>query len=188
MHHVKHTPKQVSQPPSLLKRHEASFDSGLGCYNGPPEQLKIKGTPKFHKARPVAYAQTPKVKKALTKMEDEGGIKRVNSAPCAAPIMVVNKIESEDVCICGDFSVTYNSCADVETLYPLPKIEDIHEAVRGCKLFTILAISQGCHQISIATYRVTAIPNYHYTHGNVLINMTSQRCSLWTSCVLESDG
>ena len=148
VHYVRHTPKQGLT--SLLKRHESLFDSGLGCYNGPPEQLKVKGTPKFHKARPVAYAQKPKVEKARTKMEEEGVIKRVNSAPCAAPIVVVNKRDSEDVRICGDFSVTYNSCADVET-YPLPKIEDIHEAVRGCKLFTILDISQAYHQIPIAT-------------------------------------
>ena len=101
--------------------------------------LKSRNPLKFHKARPVAYAQKPKVEKALTKMEEEGVIKRVSSAPCA-----------EDVRICGDVSVTYNSCADVET-YPLPKIEDIHEAVRGCKLFTILDISQVYHQIPIAT-------------------------------------
>ena len=98
----------------------------------------------------MAYAQKPQVEKALTKMEEEGVIKRVNSARCAAPIVVANKRDSEDVHICGDFSVTYNSCADVES-YPLPKIEDIHEAVRGCKRFTILHISLACHHIPIAT-------------------------------------
>ena len=106
------------------------LDSGLGCYNGPPEQLNVKGAPKFHKTTPVAYAQKPKDEKALTKMEEEGVIKRVISAPCSVLIVVVNKRDSEDVRICGDFSVIYNSCADVET-YPLPKIYDIHEVVRG---------------------------------------------------------
>ena len=57
-------------------------------------------------------------------------IKRVISAPCSVLIVVVNKRDSEDVRICGDSSVIYNSCADVET-YPLPKIYDIHEVVRG---------------------------------------------------------
>ena len=181
-------PKARTLPPSpsLLKRHETSLDSGLGCYHGPPEELKNKGTPNFHKARPVEYAQKPKVEKALRKMEEEVVIKRVNSAPCAAPIMVVNKRDSEDVSMCGDFSVTYNSCADVETLYPLPKIEDIHEAVRGCKLFTILDISQACHQIPVATYRVTAIPNYQYTHGTMLIpNTTSTAFTLNHLCSRE---
>ena len=101
VHHVRHTTKQGLT--SLLDRYETLFESGLGCYNGPPEQLKVKETPKFHKARPVAYAQKPKVEKALTKMEEEGVIKRVNSAPCAAPIVVVNKRDSEHVRICGDF-------------------------------------------------------------------------------------
>ena len=109
-------------------------------------------------------------------MEEEGVLKRVNSAPCAAPIVVVKKRDSEDVRICADFSVTYNSCADVE-IYPVPKIEDILEAVRGCKLFTILDISQAYHQIPIAAesqpyltiythmglYSFTRLPNgVHY--------------------------
>ena len=39
---------------ALLKKHETLFDSTLGCYNGPPEQRKVKEQPKFHKPRPVA--------------------------------------------------------------------------------------------------------------------------------------
>ena len=81
-------------------------------------------------------------------MENDGVIARVNSAPCAAPIVVVGKKGTEDLRICGDFSVTYNKCADVE-IYPLPKIEDIYEAFRGCKVFSILNISQAYHQIPL---------------------------------------
>ena len=51
--------------------------------------------------------------------------------------------------ICGDFSLTYNSCADAET-YPLPKLEDLHEALKGCKDFSILDMSQAYHQIPLA--------------------------------------
>lgn len=130
----------------LFKRHETLFDSVLGCYNGPPEQLEVTGTPKFHKAKPEVYAQKPKVEKALAKMEEEEVIKRVTSAPSTASIVV----NSEDVRICGVFSVTYNSCADAES-YPLPKLEDVREAVRGCTLFTILDISRAYHQIPIPT-------------------------------------
>ena len=75
-------------------------------------------------------------------------IKKVNLAPCPAPIVVVGKKGTDDVRICGDFSVTYNKCADVET-YPLPKIEDIHEAVRGCRVFSILHINQAYHHIPL---------------------------------------
>ena len=57
-------------------------------------------------------------------------IDRVVSAPCAAPIVIVGKKNSEEVRISGDFCLTYNSCADVET-YPLPKLDDLHEALRA---------------------------------------------------------
>ena len=133
---------------TLLKKHQTLFDCSLGCYNVPPEQLKVKDQPKFHRPRPVAYAQKPKVEKALRKMEKEGVIKKGNLAPCAAPSLVVGKKGTDDVRICGDFSVTYNKCADAET-YPLPKIEDIHEAVRGCRVFSILDINQAYHHIPL---------------------------------------
>ena len=40
------------------------------------------------------------------------------------------KKESDEVRVCGDFSVTFNACANVET-YPMPQIEDMHSALRG---------------------------------------------------------
>ena len=76
-------------------------------------------------------------------------IKRVTSAVSAAPIVVVGKKESEDVRVCGDFSVTYNAYANVET-YPMPQIEDMHSALRWCTVFSVLDIKQAYHQIPIA--------------------------------------
>ena len=111
--------------------------------------LKVSKEPKFHKARSVPYALKSKVETALLKMERDSVIDRVAYAPCAAPIVIVGKKNSEEVRICGDFSLTYNSCADVET-YPLQKLDDLHEALRGCKVFSILDMSQAYHQIPLA--------------------------------------
>lgn len=66
------------------------------------------------------------------KMEKDGVIERVTYAVSALPI--VGKKKSEDVRVCGDFSVTCNAYADVET-YPMPQIEDMHSALRGCTVF-----------------------------------------------------
>ena len=63
--------------------------------------------------------------------------------------MVVGKKESEDVRVCGDFRVTYNAYAYVET-YPMPQIEDMHSALRVCTVFSVLDIKQAYHQIPIA--------------------------------------
>ena len=76
-------------------------------------------------------------------------IKRVTSVNSAAPIVVVGKKDSEDVLVCGDFSVTYNASARVET-YPMLQIEDMHSAFRGCTVFSVLDIKQAYHQVSIA--------------------------------------
>ena len=111
--------------------------------------LKVNKEPKFHKARSVPYAPKSKVETALLKMERDVVIDRVASAPCAAPIVIVGKKNSEEVRICGDFSLTYNSCAHVET-YSLPKLDDLHEALRSCKVFSILDMSQAYHQIPLA--------------------------------------
>lgn len=109
--------------------------------------MKIEA--KFHKARPVSYALQSKVERTLLKMEKDGVIERVTSAVSAAPIVVVGKKESDEVRVCGDFSVTYNACANVET-YPMPQIEDMHSALRGCTVFSVLDMKQAYHQIPIA--------------------------------------
>ena len=100
---------------SVLQKYSSVFESNLGCYNGPPMDLKVNKEPKLHKARSVPYALKSKVETALLKMERDGVIDRVASTPCAAPIVIVGKKNSEEVRICGDFSLTYNPCADVET-------------------------------------------------------------------------
>jgi len=42
----------------------------------------------------------------LLKIEKDGMIERVTSAVSVAPIVATGKKESEDVRVCGDFSVT----------------------------------------------------------------------------------
>ena len=85
----------------------------------------------------------------MLKIEKEGVIARVQSSPCASPIVTVVKKDSKDLRICGDFSVTYNTCADVVT-YPIPRIEDLHAALRGCTVFSCLDMSQAYHQIPVS--------------------------------------
>ena len=76
-------------------------------------------------------------------------IERVTSANSAALIVVVGKKDSDDVRVCGDFSVTYNASARVET-YRMPQIEDMHSALRGCTVFSVLDMKQAYYQVPIA--------------------------------------
>ena len=134
---------------SVLEQCSELFQTQLGCYTGTPVVLNESREAKFHKARPVPYALQSKVESTLLKMEKDGVIERVTSAVSAAPIVVVGKKESDEVRACGDFSVTYNACANVET-YPMPQIEDMHSALRVCTVLSVLDMKQAYHQIPIA--------------------------------------
>ena len=139
----------ATQPLELvLEEYNELFYGELGCYTGKPVVLNESKGAKFCKARPVPYALQSKVEKTLLKMEKDGVIERVTSADSAAPIVIVKKKASDEVRVCGDFSVTYNAYANVET-YPMPQIEDMHSALRGCTVFSVLDIKQAYHQIPI---------------------------------------
>ena len=131
---------------SVLEKYSELFQPQLGCYTGDPVVLNESKEAKFHKARPVPYALQSKVESALLKMEKDGVIEPVTSANSAAPIVVIGKKDSEDVCVCGDFSVTYNASACVET-YPMPQSEDMHSALTVCTVFSVRDIKQAYHQV-----------------------------------------
>ena len=67
----------------LLDKHTPVFSEGLGCYNGPPVQLKFAtGTlPKFHKARSVPFALKGKVEAELADLQSRGIISPVKHSP-----------------------------------------------------------------------------------------------------------
>ena len=61
----------------------------------------------------------------------------------------MGKKDGDEVRVCGDFSETYNSCANIET-YPMPKKEDMHSALRGFTVFSVLDLKQAYHQIPVS--------------------------------------
>ena len=134
---------------SVLQHYDELFQPELGCYTGEPVVLNESKGAKFHKAKAVPHALQSKVESTLLKMEKDDVIERVTSAVSAVPIVVVGKKESEDVRVCGDFSVTYKAYANVET-YPMPQIKDMHSVLRGCTVCSELDIKQAYHQIPIA--------------------------------------
>ena len=134
---------------SVREQYKSLFVNVLGCYRGEAIELAVDKEPQFHKARPVPYAIRDSVEKELNKMVEEGVLKCVATASCAAPIVSVSKKSSDQLRVCGDFSVTYNSCADI-VQYPITRIEDLHSVLQGCKMFNVLDMSQAYHQLPIA--------------------------------------
>ena len=95
----------------ILTKYDESFEPQLGCFTGEPVVLNESKETKFHKARPVPYDFQKQVKSAILKMEKDGVMERVSSAVSAAPIATVGYNDNDEVCVCGDFSVTHNAFA-----------------------------------------------------------------------------
>ena len=176
---------------SLLSQYDELFEPQLGCYTGEPVVLNESIGAKFYKARPVPYTLQNRVENALLKMEKNGVIEKVSSATSAAPIVTVVKKDRNEVRVFGDFSdfsVTYNAFANVE-IYPMPKIEDLHSALRGCTVFSVLDLKQAYYQIPVSkdsqTYLIINIhmglflPNYLMTFTQIQLYFRELWMGYW---------
>ena len=131
----------------ILKRHEDIFKEDLGLVKSAPAKIHIISTaqPKFCKARTVPYALKERVELELEKLERMGIIEPVQFADCAAPIVPVVKNDGS-IRICGDYKVTINRAAKVDS-YPLPRVEDLFASLGQGKSFSKLDPAHAYQQI-----------------------------------------
>ena len=115
--------------------------------------------------RRIPYFQQEEVQNDLKEKEAAGIIRKSNS-PWAFPIVVVRKKDGT-ARICVD----YRKLNDVtkKDAHPLPRIDDIFDALRGAKYFSTLDLASGYHQVAVApqdqekTGFVTPWGHYEYT-------------------------
>jgi hypothetical protein len=84
-------------------------------------------------------------KKQLTELQDAGYI-RSDSSPCGAPVLFVQKKDgSQGMC------VDYRTLNDVtvKNKYPLPRIKDLFDQMRGARVFSKIELRPGYHQMKI---------------------------------------
>ena len=70
------------------------FSEGLGCFNGPPVELKVDANAqlKFYKVRSVPFALKSKVEAKLADLQSKGIISPVKHFTWAAPIVPVLRV------------------------------------------------------------------------------------------------
>ena len=78
-------------------------------YKGLPVFLDCSEMPRFQKPRPMPYSLQGRDEDGLIQMENDGVLVRVLYASCTALIVSVAKKNSEKLCVCGDFRVTYTN-------------------------------------------------------------------------------
>jgi hypothetical protein len=101
------------------------------------------------------------LKKQIEELLEKGFI-RPSSPPWGAPIIFVNKKDgSRRMC------VDYRSLNEVtiKNKYPLPRIEDLLDQMRGAKIFSKIDLRSGYHQLKI---RTEDVPKTTFTTKYVL--------------------
>ena len=133
----------------LLKRHAEVFKDELGLVRDAPDKIHVDPSvqPRFCKPRTVPYALRGKVEQELERLERTGIIEPVQFSEWAAPIVPVVKGDGS-VRICGDYKVTVNQAAKIDT-YPLPRIDDLLALLGRGKSFTKLDLAHAYLQIPL---------------------------------------
>lgn len=131
----------------LLSEFNSVFNGRLGEYQGDKINLKFKDNaqPIFIKPRPVPFAYKEKLEQELEKLEREGVISKIDTSRWGTPLVTVIKKDG-GLRVCGDYSVTVNRHL-VDINYPLPRIENLFQALQGGKLFSKIDLSQAYHQL-----------------------------------------
>ena len=88
-----------------------------------------------------------KVETELNRLKQEGIIEPIRFSEWAAPIVLVVKRDGS-IRICGDYKVTINKAAKVDS-YPLPHIEDLFATLGKGKTYTKLDLAHAYQQIEL---------------------------------------
>ena len=128
-----HTIRQVNHSTSasaIAEHYSELFRDELGELKGQTVHINMKADakPRFCKARAVPFAMKQQVDDELDRLLEQGVIEPVTFSRWAAPIVPVAK-ESGKMRICGDYKVTVNQAANVDT-YPLPRVrwQNVYQA------------------------------------------------------------
>ena len=133
----------------VLDRHVDTFEDKLGLVEAAPAKIHVDPSAplRFCKPRTVPYTLKGKVEQELERLEHTGIIESVQFADWAAPIVPVVKRDGA-IRICGDYKVTINQAAKVDT-YPLPRIDDLLASLGRGKSFTKLDLAHAYQQIPL---------------------------------------
>ena len=92
------------------------------------------------------YRMAPnEVKELKTKLEEliEKGFIRPSSSPWGAPVLFVRKKD-------GSLRLYIDYCqVTVKNKYPLPRVDDLLDQLRGAKVFSKIDLRSGYHQVQV---------------------------------------
>jgi hypothetical protein len=121
----------------------------------------LPGTPPISKGPyRMPVNELVELKKQIAELQSKGFI-RPSSSPWGAPVLFVEKKDgTQRMCVC------YRSLNEVtiKNKYPLPRIEDLFDQMKGASVFSKIDLRSGYHQLKI---RESDIPKtaFHTRYG-----------------------
>ena len=133
----------------LLSRHSELFKDELGLVKGVTVKLYVdpSATPRFFRPRSVPHALRGRVEQELERLEKTGIIEAIKFSDWATPVVPLVKGDGS-IRICGDYKVTINRVAIVES-YPLPRIDDLLAELAKGKVFSKLDMAHAYLQLQL---------------------------------------
>jgi hypothetical protein len=121
----------------------------------------LPGTPPISKrSYRMPVNELPELKKQIEELQSKGFI-RPSSSPWGAPVLFVEKKDgTQQMC------VDYHSLNEVtiKNKYPLPRIEDLFDQMKGASVFSKIDLRSGYHQLKIQESDISKT-TFHTRYG-----------------------
>jgi hypothetical protein len=142
-----------SDPLEIIKVVSEFPDVFLKDLPGMPPECKVEfaiellhGTaPIFKRAYRVSGPELVELKKQVDELSEKGYI-RPNTSPWVAPVLFVEKKDGTRR-MCIDYRALNE--VTIKNKYPLPRIEDLFNQLRGASVFSKIDLRSGYHQLRI---------------------------------------
>ncbi len=132
----------------LVEHNKTTFhdpEKPLTTTNIIEHEIPMTGRPMRIPSHRVALGRRKIVEDEILKMEKEGTITK-SSGPSCSPIVLVRKKDGT-ICFCVDYRKLNN--VTHKDAYPLPRIDDILDAIGGAKSLCSIDIASGYWQIKV---------------------------------------
>nr|CAE02079.2 OSJNBa0074B10.7 [Oryza sativa Japonica Group] len=102
-------------------------------------------TPLYRRPYRMAANELPEVKKQLEELKEKGYI-RPSTSPWGAPVIFVEK-KDKTKRMCVDYRALNE--VTIKNKYPLPRIDDLFDQLKGATVFSKIDLRSGYHQLRI---------------------------------------
>ena len=133
----------------LIQKHDSTFskdDFDVGLCTKIPHRIQLSDKqPVTLPYRRIPPHQLSEVRDLLQKLADQGVI-RQSKSPYASPVVLVKKKDGS-LRMCIDYRQL--NAKTVKDSFPLPRIEESLEALKGARYFSSLDLAHGYHQVAM---------------------------------------